>query len=208
MSYKAKFITILALLTFYEWLLLFVLASNVKPIFEPYGPAMIGAYFSIMNYLFICYYRGEKNTKFNIVKNFILICTFFILIALLPAHSAHAREIHRGWTQQGVSSYYHGSLNGFKTASGERYMHSTRLTAAHKYLPFGTVLEVTDKDTDKKVIVTVNDRGPFVKNRILDLSGLAAKRLGMDKKGVCNARIKVLSVPKKSKRKLFDHGRF
>jgi rare lipoprotein A len=71
--------------------------------------------------------------------------------------------------------------SGTKTASGERFVPSG-LTAAHRTLPFGTKLKVTHKG--KSVVVTVNDRGPFVKGRTLDLSRGAAKKLGMIDKGV------------------------
>ena len=97
-------------------------------------------------------------------------------------------------TTNGVTSYYHPSLHGNKTANGERYNHYS-FTAAHRSLPFGTKLKVTDPDTQRSVIVKVNDRGPFVKGRILDLSGAAASSLGIKKKGVARVEISVLYTP-------------
>lgn len=100
-----------------------------------------------------------------------------------------------GWKQVGVTSFYHRSLNGNLTANGERYRHYSEMTAAHRYLPFGTKIQVTDKDTGKSIIVRINDRGPFHGNRVLDLSGKAAENLGILKRGVCKVEVKVLSLP-------------
>lgn len=96
----------------------------------------------------------------------------------------------------GLTSYYHPSLHGNRTANGERYNHHT-LTAAHRTLPFGTKVKVTDLLTNKSVIVKINDRGPFVKGRVLDLSGAAADSLGIKKRGVAKVQITVLSKPSK-----------
>lgn len=97
-------------------------------------------------------------------------------------------------TSNGVTSYYHPSLHGNKTANGERYNHYS-FTAAHRSLPFGTKLKVTDLDTQRSVIVKVNDRGPFIKGRVLDLSGAAASSLGIKKKGIARVEITVLYTP-------------
>lgn len=96
--------------------------------------------------------------------------------------------------QQGRASYYHDSLAGNLTASGEVY-RLNRLTAAHRQLPFGTRLRVvrTDSSTAPVVCVTVNDRGPFAgKNRIVDLSRLAAEEVDMVRAGVVPIRIEIL----------------
>ncbi len=78
----------------------------------------------------------------------------------------------------GIASWYGPGFNGRKTASGERFnMH--KLTAAHKTLPFGTVLEITNPENNKSITVKVNDRGPFIKGRVLDLSYAAAKAIGI-----------------------------
>ena len=89
----------------------------------------------------------------------------------------------------GIASYYGGKHAGKKTANGEIFSPS-KLTAAHKTLPFGTRLKVTYKG--KSVVVKVNDRGPFVKGRSLDLSEGAAKRLGIKKHGVARVCFKKL----------------
>jgi rare lipoprotein A len=80
--------------------------------------------------------------------------------------------------QEGVASYYARSLHGRRTASGERYDHGA-LTAAHRSLPFGTLVRVVNERNGRAVVVRVNDRGPHVRGRVLDLSGAAARRLGV-----------------------------
>jgi len=90
-----------------------------------------------------------------------------------------------------TASWYGEKFHGRPTSSGERYdMHG--LTAAHKTLVFGTKLRVTNPDTDKSVNVLVNDRGPFIPGRDLDLSYGAAKAIGMDEKGVGRVKIDYL----------------
>jgi rare lipoprotein A len=80
---------------------------------------------------------------------------------------------------RGEASYYANSLSGRRTASGERY-NPRKLTAANRWLPFGTRLRVTRRDTGRSVTVTVNDRGPFgQRRRVLDLSRAAAEKLDM-----------------------------
>lgn len=82
----------------------------------------------------------------------------------------------------GVAAYYDTNYKG-RTASGERY-DPTKFTAAHRTLPFGTQLKVTDNRTKRSVVVVVNDRGPFTKGRMLDLSLVAAKALRMTGHGL------------------------
>jgi len=93
---------------------------------------------------------------------------------------------------EGKVTYYSDSLAGNTTANGEIY-DPNMLTAAHRTLPFGTVVRVTRQQDGRSVIVRVNDRGPFGdKNRILDLSRAAAERIGMLRAGVVPARVEVL----------------
>jgi peptidoglycan lytic transglycosylase len=82
-------------------------------------------------------------------------------------------------------------LAGRRTASGERF-DPAALTAAHRELPFGTRLRVTNLDNGRSVTVRINDRGPFAQGRILDLSFAAARELGMLRSGVARVRIEVL----------------
>ena len=94
-------------------------------------------------------------------------------------------------TYHGKASYYADSFHSQKTASGELY-DTSLYTAAHLELSFGQQIMVTRKDTGKSVKVRINDRGPFNKKRILDLSKAAAKELGMLEEGVIAVRIEVI----------------
>ncbi|MGH3055596.1 MAG: septal ring lytic transglycosylase RlpA family protein, partial [Gaiellaceae bacterium] len=91
----------------------------------------------------------------------------------------------------GVASYYGREFEGRRTASGERY-DSHRLTAAHRSLPFGTLLRVINLDNGRSVVVRVNDRGPAREDRILDLSYRAAQRLGFSQAGLARVKIERL----------------
>jgi len=88
----------------------------------------------------------------------------------------------------GVASFY---TEGTKTASGEKF-NTMEMTAAHPTLPFGTKLRVTDVASGKSVTVRVNDRGPFVQGRVVDVSYSAANALGMVGKGVANVKLDVV----------------
>ena len=96
-----------------------------------------------------------------------------------------------GWSQTGKASYYSSRLHGKRTASGEPY-DETDLTAAHPALPFGTLIKVTNTYNGRSVVVRINDRGPFVGHRILDVSQSTAELLGMIRAGSARVRIEVL----------------
>lgn len=91
----------------------------------------------------------------------------------------------------GVASYYGGKFHGRRTASGERY-NMYDLTAAHPVLEFGRRVEVINLKNGRKVRVRINDRGPFKKGRIIDLSYAAAKKIGMLTRGIARVRIRVV----------------
>lgn len=117
-----------------------------------------------------------------------------IVIGLLAGCASQGRVdggAVTGGTTVGVASYYADKYNGRPTASGETFDNG-KLTAAHRTLPFGTTVRVTNLDNGRSVVVRVNDRGPFVKGRIIDLSRAAAKRLDMINAGL--ARVKVETV--------------
>ncbi|MDQ6922734.1 MAG: septal ring lytic transglycosylase RlpA family protein [Pseudomonadota bacterium] len=95
--------------------------------------------------------------------------------------------------QKGLASVYSEHLNGKRTASGDRY-DSNNLTAAHRTLPFGAEVRVTNLDNGKSVRVRVNDRGPHIQGRIVDLSSRAAAALGM-KSGVARVKVEILGQP-------------
>ena len=94
--------------------------------------------------------------------------------------------------QTGKASYYADKFHGRTTANGEKFnMHD--ITAAHKTLPFGTKVKVTNLKNNKSVVVRINDRGPYAKGRIIDLSKAAAKKIDMIADGVANVRIEEVS---------------
>lgn len=103
----------------------------------------------------------------------------------------HAMKDAKGFEQYGKASWYGPGFHGRKTANGERYdMHA--MTAAHKELPLGSKIEVTNTSNGRKVVVRINDRGPFHGNRVLDLSKAAADKLGVLHQGVANVHIRVI----------------
>lgn len=99
-----------------------------------------------------------------------------ILFTIALAASAAAQT-------HGKASFYGNGVHGHRTSDGSRY-HKDSLTCAHRTLPFGTLLKVTNKTNGREVIVRVTDRGPFVKGRVVDLSMAAAKKLDMVRAGV------------------------
>ena len=94
--------------------------------------------------------------------------------------------------QQGQAAYYSDAYQGKRTANGERYDRNA-LTAAHRSLPFGTRVNVTNLDNGRDVTVRINDRGPFTRGRIIDLSRRAAQQLGMIRSGTAPVRVTVLN---------------
>lgn len=122
-----------------------------------------------------------------------------VLFSVGCASTSTLKTPNRGTTQKGLASWYGGQFNGRPTASGEIY-DMNRISAAHKQLPFGTVVEVKNRDNGRKLRVPINDRGPFIKGRIIDLSVGAARQLEMFGQGLANVRIKVVRLaPKKRK---------
>ena len=100
-------------------------------------------------------------------------------------------QTHEGFSQTGVASWYGQDFHGKLTSNGERYdMYA--MTAAHKTLPLGVYVKVYNRDNGREAVVRVNDRGPFVKGRIIDLSYAGARKLGYDEVGTANVRIEAL----------------
>jgi len=97
----------------------------------------------------------------------------------------------RGYVESGVASHYAEKFAGRRTASGEVYAPRL-LTAAHRSLPFGTLVKVTSLDNGRSVVVRVNDRGPSVRGRVIDLSRRAAEDLGMIRNGTARVRIEAV----------------
>ena len=98
-----------------------------------------------------------------------------------------------GQVQTGKASFYADKFEGTPTASGEKYHHN-KLTGAHKTLPFGTKVKVTNLGNDQSVEVVINDRGPYVENRIIDLSKSAAEKLGFINQGLADIRLEVIDA--------------
>ncbi len=117
------------------------------------------------------------------------------LIALLLLAGVNAQAAVVGQTQSGKASYYHDRFHGRKTASGVRY-DKNELSAAHKTLPLGSHVRVTDPRSGKSVVVRINDRGPYAKGRVIDLSRAAARKIGLVKEGVAKVKLEVLSLPR------------
>lgn len=119
----------------------------------------------------------------------IKIPSIVLLLALFLSFSSIAQEL--GYEKVGIASFYANSFYGKKTASGEK-LKKTSLTAAHKRFPFNTLVEVTNLANRKSVIVRINDRGPYKKGRVIDLSEAAAKRLNLKKIGLVRVKIKIV----------------
>jgi rare lipoprotein A len=98
-----------------------------------------------------------------------------------------------GDAEEGEASYYAAGFEGRATASGEPY-RAEGLTCAHRTLPFGTRLEVTEVEGGRRVVVVVNDRGPFVQGRVVDLSWRAATQLGLVRRGRGRVRLRVVGL--------------
>ena len=107
------------------------------------------------------------------------------------APPAPSGDISTGWRERGRISLYGKGFEGKPTASGDPF-DPARLTMAHRTLPFGTLVRVTNLENQRSVDVVVNDRGPFVSGRIADLSAAAAQRIGMTVDGVVDAMLEVI----------------
>ena len=131
----------------------------------------------------------------NMKTSRIILLILLILILLVIARDAKLvflrgsrlpeviSDFRKQCLQIGIASWYGKDMTGRRTASGEKY-NPNALTAAHRKFPFGTRLNVINLENESNVTVTVNDRGPYLSNRILDLSSEAAHQLGMKKPGL------------------------
>ena len=111
-------------------------------------------------------------------------------------YTTRTHQDAKDYSKEGVASYYHNKFNGRRTSSGEPY-NSTLFTAAHKTLPLNSYAIVTNMSNQRKVIVRINDRGPFSKGRIIDLSHAAAKEIGIIGSGMGMVKIEALHVDSK-----------
>lgn len=110
-----------------------------------------------------------------------------LILWLFMTYGAQAQTA-KPFTQTGGCSYYGDEFNGRHTSSGERF-DNKKFTAAHRTLPFGTILKVTNLQKNKVTFVRINDRGPFVNSRIIDVSKAAAKELELIKYGHCRVKV-------------------
>lgn len=108
----------------------------------------------------------------------------------MGGYPAEERPREAGYTETGSISYYAEKFDGKRTASGARF-DKDAFTAAHRTLPFGTKVKVTNLENGKSVVVEVNDRGPFKSSRILDVSPAAARKIGLIAKGTVKASVTV-----------------
>ena len=111
----------------------------------------------------------------------------------VSCRTAGPSRVRIGWSQRGEASWYGMPFHGRRTANGEKY-DMYRMSAAHRDLPFGTVVEVRNVENGRRVQVRVNDRGPFVRGRILDLSYAAATELDMVRIGTASIELRVVEL--------------
>lgn len=135
------------------------------------------------------------------MKNLFLTLVIFITAGPLPASAVDLR----GEIWYGSASWYGSKFQGKRTSNGERF-NKRRLTAAHKTLPFNTVVSVTNLKNNKSVNVRINDRGPFKGDRIIDLSEKAANCLDLKKDGIGYIKLQVLAKPSIRKEDNYSAG--
>ena len=128
-----------------------------------------------------------KTSALNKSLNLLLIVLLSIALYSCSANSGAARSYYQSTTV----SYYANKFNGEKTASGDVYRHS-KMSAAHKTLSFGTKVEIINIENSKKVMVTINDRGPLKSGRAFDLSQGAFKKIGNLNDGILKVKYKVV----------------
>jgi rare lipoprotein A len=126
---------------------------------------------------------AKPTSATSVISAAVCICVNAVLANAAPLPPA----------EEGLASVYSEQFNGKRMASGERYDGNIRM-AAHRTLPFGTVVRVTNLGNGKSVRVRINDRGPHVQGRIIDLSSSAAAALGIST-GVARVRLEILSQP-------------
>lgn len=127
-----------------------------------------------------------------------LAAAFALALAVTGAAGCASRgpapePIRPGWSETGLASWYGPGFHGRPTASGERY-DMEAMTAAHPWLPFGTVVRVENRESRNAAVVRINDRGPFKRGRILDVSRAAARELGLLGPGTAEVRLTVVEM--------------
>jgi rare lipoprotein A len=129
----------------------------------------------------------------TIIRDIFLKTSLILSLVLWLSFLINAQNIEVGYSQTGQASYYANQFHGKKTASGEKYdMYA--MTAAHPNIPFNSIIKVTNTKNGKWVTLRVNDRGPFSKKRIVDVSKAAALMLDMVKDGIAEVKLEVMRV--------------
>ncbi len=137
--------------------------------------------------------KGCKSINSNMVK-FLTPLLFFICLSVFAI-------------QEGIASWYGGKFQGRTTANGEIF-DTNKFTAAHKTLPFGTMVKVTNLENGSTTVVRINDRGPFIPGRIIDLSRVAAMEIGMTGRGIARVRLEELESNLPEQYYLIQFGAF
>ncbi len=140
---------------------------------------------------------GQPREIVRLAPGCVALCALFCAL-LLTAACSKKKPAPRtpqapapGWTETGIASWYGDPYHGRNAANGEVY-DMDQLTAAHRTLPFGALVRVTNLTNDRKVEVRINDRGPFVDGRIIDLSRAAAREIELIRPGTARVRIQLL----------------
>lgn len=128
-------------------------------------------------------------------------------LALLPAVGPELYDPADRHQLTGIASWYGGKFQGRLTANGETF-DTNELTAAHRTLPFDTIVRVTSRETGQSVVVRINDRGPFVDNRVIDLSRAAADIIGMTAAGLAAVDLDILHYQRESDLRTLQIGSY
>lgn len=133
----------------------------------------------------------KKSAKLILLLVTIMALTFFPILQLVRGKTVKANN---NYLITGVASWYGTYFHGRETASGQPF-NMYNYTAAHRSLPLGTKVRVINPENGKSVIVQINDRGPYVKGRTIDLSYAAAKSIGIVEDGISQVKIEIISKP-------------
>ena len=149
--------------------------------------------------------KKNPDELFNFLLSSLIICFYAFLniwpdVLAFDQYDQIAFSFKRGYDKSslrgeiwyGMASWYGSKFQGKRTSNGEKY-NKRKLTAAHKDLPFNTKVLVTNLQNNKSVVVRINDRGPFVRDRIIDLSEKAAEKIDLKRKGTGYIKIQVLT---------------
>lgn len=140
--------------------------------------------------------RNSPKCRFGLVRltGFVVILTAWQTLPAFAASPRPARNLRGRLTQYGVASWYGAPWQGRLMASGRRF-NEHALTAAHRTLPLGTEVKVTNLRNGRSVVVRIEDRGPSIRGRLIDLSHAAARELGFVQRGLTYVKVEVLRLP-------------